>query len=108
MVVRYGGRVFEGKAADISRGGVMVQCGQMPPVGTDIAVSMRLPTCTSSVEVSGRVARVDMVRGGHGSGIGIEFERFAGKGESELITFISGLDEEARGRRNTVIMDNAQ
>lgn len=100
--VRYGGRVFEGQAIDISRGGVFVRCGQMPPVGTEISVVMRLPGAAGPVEVSGRVARVHM--DAQGAGIGVEFESFAGRGEATLIAFIAEIDHHAPSRRSTVIV----
>jgi serine/threonine-protein kinase len=104
--LRYGGRVFAGEAVDISRGGVMLHCDQMPPVGTDVSVSLRLPASSSPIEANGRVVRVDLPKEGehHHPGIGVEFERFSRRGESELIEFLATLDHTSSARRQTVIL----
>ncbi|HET6343407.1 MAG TPA: protein kinase, partial [Myxococcota bacterium] len=57
--LRYGGRVFPATAIDLSRGGLMLQCDQIPPVGTPIGATLHLPT-GASAQASGRVIRVDL------------------------------------------------
>ncbi len=102
--LRYGGRVFSGKAMDISRGGFMVRCSGMPPVGSEVGVSLRLPTAPEPVEVAGRVVRVNLPSGGEThAAIGVEFERFAGKDESALIAYLVRLDPGTE-RRQTLIL----
>ncbi len=103
--MRYGGRVFAGEASDLSRGGVMLRSDQMPPVGTEVGVSMRLAGLSSPIEVSGRVVRVDLPgpHDGDRAGIGVEFERFSGRGEGDLIGYIVAL-EQPTPRRPTVIL----
>ena len=93
--LRYGGRVFAGIAIDLSRGGVMLQCSQMPAVGTDVGVSLRFPFSTPVAEIIGRVLRVDLVKSERGAEaqVGIEFTTFAGRGEANLIAFIRMLDQ---------------
>jgi eukaryotic-like serine/threonine-protein kinase len=104
--IRYGGRVFKGEAVDVSRGGIMIVFGeQMPPVGTAVGLSLRLPTASLAIEVNGRVARVDLNKtDGNTSRIGVEFERFASRTESELIKFLASLDKSNPARRNTMII----
>jgi hypothetical protein len=103
--LRYGGRVFAGHAIDLSRGGVMMRCDQMPPVGTAVSVGLRPPTATGLLEANGRVVRVDLPKEGEHQlpGVGVEFESFARRGESELIEYLSTLDHSNR-RRQTVIL----
>jgi CheY-like chemotaxis protein len=103
--LRYTGRSFGGLAVDVSRGGVMLRCDQMPPVGTTVSVRMRLPQSTTPVEATGRVVRVDLPEeSGHQlPGIGVEFDKFAGSGEADLIRFLGTLDTTSP-RRTTVIM----
>lgn len=106
--LRYGGRVFNGQATDISRGGTMLFCDQMPPVGTDVGVSLRLPGSASAIQVTGRVMRVDLPKAGTGearAGIGVEFERFHARGEGQLIAFLATLDPGSE-RRRTVILNS--
>jgi DNA-binding response OmpR family regulator len=103
--LRYGGRVFVGRAVDISRGGVMLRCEQMPPIGTDVSVTLRPEGGSTVIEATGHVARVDLPREGEQGlpGVGVEFERFAGRGETELISFLSTFDRRPV-RRQTVIL----
>ncbi len=103
--LRYGGRVFAGESIDLSRGGVMFRCEQMPPVGTEVGVAIKLPSSFGVVQMRGRVMRVDMPAPGSNesrAGIGVEFERFAGRAESVLIAFLRTLDPGAE--RTTVIL----
>lgn len=103
--LRYSGRPFDGTAVDLSRGGVMLRCDQMPPVGTRVSVCLRIPEATVPVEATGRIVRVDLPKEGAQMlpGIGVEFDRFAGSGEKELIKFLGTLDTTS-ARRTTVIM----
>ncbi|MBI5508727.1 MAG: protein kinase [Deltaproteobacteria bacterium] len=105
--LRYGGRVFAARAVDMSRGGVMLRCEQMPPVGTDVSVSFRLGDSAPAVEATGHVVRVDLPTEGAqhdaGAGIGVEFDRFAGKGEADLIHYLSTFDRRP-ARRQTIIL----
>jgi serine/threonine-protein kinase len=103
--LRYGGRVFAGEAVDISRGGVMIRCEQMPPVNTSVSVSLRPPSVTPAIEANGRVVRVELPREGehHLPGVGVEFERFSRRGESQLINFLGTLDHSSL-QRTTVIL----
>jgi serine/threonine-protein kinase len=105
--LRYGGRVFTGHAIDLSRGGVMLRCEQMPPVGTAVSVGLRPPTATGLIEANGKVVRVDLPKEGEHllPGVGVEFERFARKGEAELIEYLGTLDQTNR-RRQTIILGN--
>jgi DNA-binding response OmpR family regulator len=103
--LRYGGRMFAGEAIDIARGGVMMRCQQMPPVGTTVSVSLRPPNSNVPIEAKGRVVRVDLPEPGESTlpGIGVEFERFSRRGESQLISFLGTLDHSSP-ERTTVIL----
>ena len=103
--LRYGGRAFAGQSIDISRGGVMLRCEQMAPVGTAVSVAIKLPTQSSPVEAAGRVLRVDMPQpgGDKRAGIGVEFERFAGRGEPALIAFLRTLDPASIAKRTVIL-----
>ena len=104
--VRYGGRVFEGVTEDLSRGGMMVRCDQMPPVGTEIGAKLDIkPESGESIQVTGRITRVAIAKEGAGAGLGIEFESFAGRGEADLIAFLTTLDNQAQSapQRTTII-----
>ncbi len=91
--LRHGGRTFKAQAIDISRGGVMLRCEQMPTVGTKVSVSLRLPTAASPIEVAGCVARVELPKDEQGlPGVGVEFERFAGRNQADLISYLATLD----------------
>lgn len=103
--VRYGGRVFNAEAFDVSRGGLMLRCQQMTPVGTSVSVTIKLNQ--KVIEVNGRVVRVDPPKEGENDSarIGLEFERFAGRSEADLIAFISGIEKPAALlRKQTVIL----
>ncbi len=103
--MRYGGRVFSGETIDLARGGVMLRCEQMPPIGTEVGISLKLPTSTPTIQVTGKVVRVDLPdgKGDKRAGIGVEFERFAGRAESAFIAYLAGLDP-TNERRRTVIL----
>lgn len=102
--LRYGGRTFEAVAVDVSRGGIMVRCAQMPPVGEEVNATLRLPGASGAVEVTGRVTRVDLPKSeGERPGIGISFDRFAGRAETDYIRYIMTLDKGVP-RRQTVIL----
>ncbi len=105
--LRYGGRVFSGTVTDVSRGGVKMTCAQqMPPVGTEVNLSLDLPDVVAGVQVAGRVARVDLPSTQDvQTQVGVEYERFSGRGETELISFLGTLDREGKpGRRSTTII----
>lgn len=71
--------------------------GQMPPVGTDVGLSLRLPTTRTRVEVQGQVIRVDLVDGdGSASRVGVQFERFSGRGATRLIDYLAHVDDRAK------------
>ena len=92
--MRYGGRVFSGHTVDISRGGIMIQCQeQMPPLGTEVSVNMRLPTATVPLEAHGRVARVSLDES-NVSQVGVEFEHFRSTGEGLFIAYLATLSAE--------------
>ncbi|MFC1609414.1 protein kinase [Myxococcota bacterium] len=103
--LRYGGRVFDGEAVDISRGGVMLRCEHMPPIRTAVSVTMRPLHVNPPIEANGRVVRVDLPKDGHHHqpGIGVEFERFSRRGEAQLIAFLATLDS-SQPRSQTVIL----
>ena len=103
--LRYGGRVFIGRAVDVSRGGVMLRCEQMPPVGTDVSVTLRPEGSNNPIEATGHVVRVDLPQEGEQGlpGVGVAFERFAGRGEAELIAYLTTFDRRST-RRQTVIL----
>ena len=56
--IRYGGRVFACQVTNISRGGGMMRCDHIPPVGTEVGVSLRLPGSTLPVSGMALVVRV--------------------------------------------------
>ncbi|MBC7793630.1 MAG: protein kinase [Clostridia bacterium] len=107
LELRYAGRVFDGEAMDIARGGLMLRCEQMPPVGEEVSVAMRFANSPFPVEANGRVIRVDLPLVENGPpGIGVSFERFAGRGEAQLIQYLATLDREAQPIK-TMIMQAA-
>ncbi len=103
--LRYGGRVFAGRAIDISRGGVMLRCEQLPPLETPVSVTLRPDGSFEALESNGRVVRVDLPHEGGDAmaGVGVEFEHFAGRGEAELIAFLCTFDRQPT-RRQTIII----
>lgn len=103
--LRYGGRVFNCQSIDVSRGGMMLRSDQMPPVGTEVGVALKLPGVPVPVEVSGRVTRVDLPTGGteRRAGLGVEFERFAAGSEPDLIGFLRTLDPAALAKRTVIL-----
>jgi uncharacterized protein (TIGR02266 family) len=103
--LRYGGRVFNCQSIDISRGGMMLRSDQMPPVGTEVGVALKLPGVPVPVEVSGRVTRVDLPVGGteRRAGLGVEFERFAAGSEPDLIAFLRTLDPATLAKRTVIL-----
>jgi eukaryotic-like serine/threonine-protein kinase len=104
LEMRYGGRVFAGQSIDLSRGGLRLRSEQMPPIGTQVGVALRLPTATGVVEITGRVVRVDVPTAkDHHAAIGVEFERFAARGETDYIGYLCTLDPLAR--RATVLLN---
>jgi hypothetical protein len=103
--LRYGGRVFEAIAGDLSRGGVLLYCAQIPPVGIEVGVALKFPKYEAPIEAVGRVVRVDLSRrhGDSRTGIGIEFTRFAPQCEEQLIEVIEALEPIANQRRSAVL-----
>jgi DNA-binding response OmpR family regulator/Tfp pilus assembly protein PilZ len=103
--LRYGGRVFNCQCIDVSRGGIMLRSDQMPPVGTEVGVALKVPGVPTPVEVAGRVTRVDLPTGGteRRAGLGVEFERFAGGSEPDLIGFLRTLDPAALAKRTVIL-----
>lgn len=90
--IRYGGRTFAAAAADVSRGGILVRCEEIPPVGTDLRLRLRLPGGAGVVEVSGRVVRILLPKDPKDRpGVGIEFAGFGVRNESSLIQFLFQL-----------------
>ncbi|OGR14090.1 MAG: hypothetical protein A2341_14630 [Deltaproteobacteria bacterium RIFOXYB12_FULL_58_9] len=102
--MRFGGQVFAGEAIDISRGGVMLRCDQMLPIGTAVGFRLR-PQGFQPIEGNARVVRVDLPGKAEETkaGIGVEFESFFRKGETDLIAFLGTLDR-TPPRRQTVIL----
>ncbi|MEO1171709.1 MAG: PilZ domain-containing protein, partial [Myxococcota bacterium] len=96
--MRFGGRVFSGTAVNLSRGGLMLKCEQLPPVGESVSVSLRFEEGPRPLEINGTVIRVDMARReGEQPRIGVSFERFSGRGEAVLIEHLASLDDGANG-----------
>ncbi len=94
--IRYGGRVFACQVTNLSRGGAMLRCDHIPPVGTEVGLSLRLPGSTLPVSGIGLVVRVALVKSqdSHDAAhVGVEFKSFAGRGEAILIEFIRALDD---------------
>jgi serine/threonine protein kinase len=91
--IRYGGRLSTATAVDLSRGGVLLQCDQIPPLGTQISVILRFGEHRTA-QVAGRVIRVGLVTAGDRevAQVGLEFDVFSGRDEVELITYIRGLE----------------
>ncbi|MEE8408837.1 MAG: protein kinase [Myxococcota bacterium] len=105
--LRFTGRVFQGEATDISRGGVMMRCDQIPPIGAEVSVHLKPPNATTTIQVKGRVVRVEppsvQESERHLPGIGIEFDHFAGTGETDLIKFIGTLDPSFASRSRVIM-----
>jgi CheY-like chemotaxis protein len=96
--LRYGGRVFSGTVVDLSRGGIMLQCQHLPPRGTPVGVTLRLPVPHAQVELTGYVVRVELLPvPAHSAAaetalVGIELQSFVGNGEASLISYIRSLE----------------
>lgn len=105
--IRYGGRVFACTCIDVSRGGVMLQADHIPPVGTEVGATLRVPMAVPAISLVGRVIRVNLVKadGRDVAHVGVEFTNFAARSEQDLISFITALD---RGHLHTrtLILDN--
>lgn len=104
--IRTGGRVFPGKATDVSRGGMKIMCEQMPPVGKSVSLTLKLPDNVGILEAHGCVARVDLHKRSdqHMSFIGVEFDHFSRRDETAYIAYLCGLAK-SPWRRNTMIVD---
>jgi serine/threonine protein kinase len=90
--IRYGGRLSTARAVDLSRGGVLLQCAQIPPLGTQVGVMLRFGD-QAAAQVAGRVIRVGLVSVGteEMAQVGPEFDTFAGQDEAQLIAYIRSL-----------------
>lgn len=95
--IRYGGRLSNASSINLSRGGVLLQCEQIPPLGTYLSAILELDPQTS-VQVSGRVVRVALSNQetGETAQVGIEFDGFSGTGEAALIAFLDRLDDDTK------------
>ena len=93
--IRYGGRVFACQVLNLSRGGAMMQCEHIPPVGTEVGLNLRFPgSVVSGMAVVVRVA-LSKAQGSHDTAhVGVEFKSFAGRGEAGLIAYIRALDDQ--------------
>lgn len=96
LELRFGGRVFEATAVNLSRAGLMLRCQQLPSVGEPVSVNFRLGSDIDALEVNGTVIRVDMAPvEGELPQIGVSFDRFVGRGEANLIKYLARLDGHA-------------
>jgi len=97
--MRFSGRVFKGICGDLSRGGMRIYSEHMPTAGSAISILFQLPGYQALLQVTGRVARVDITSNPasgaeqHKSTIGVEFERFASKCEAVLIAYLTALTQ---------------
>ena len=90
-------RAMQMKSSDISLGGVFLRTTTPEPVGTAVTLCMRLPGGLE-VEVEGLVVHTRK-----GVGMGIAFQRLAGRGQHALEIFIAGARIEAFvARRDTL------
>ncbi len=91
--LRYQGRSFAGQAVNLSRGGVLLRCDEMTPVGAAVNVGFPLSAGNERLEVHGEVLRVNRPSpetGGRPE-LGVEFRRFAGASEPLLISYLASL-----------------
>ncbi|MBI3180409.1 MAG: protein kinase [Deltaproteobacteria bacterium] len=95
--LRYQGRAFAGHAVNLSRGGVLLRCDEMTPVGAPVNVGFPITAGNERVEVQGEVLRVDRPspQTGGRPELGVEFRRFAGASEPLLIAYLAGLGPSA-------------
>lgn len=63
----------DGRAVDLSRGGIYVLTDLPPPRGTELKLTVRLPSDGEQLRLYGRVARVQQSRRGGGMGIRLRY-----------------------------------
>jgi hypothetical protein len=63
----------DGRAVDLSRGGIYVLVDLPPPRGTELKLTVRLPTNGEPLQLYGRVARVRQGRRRSGMGIRLRY-----------------------------------
>ncbi len=86
----YGGRVFQATATDLSRGGAMLKCVGIPPVGADVAMTLHFDN--EPVRMRGHVLRV-APGDGDVSAVGIRISSIASEMEARLIRQIQAIEE---------------
>lgn len=86
------GKLVSCPLADVSSGGVLLQCHVELPVGISLKVELILPGVKKSIEVSGHVVRkvkVDAKNPLSGSGFGFRIESFHGDARKRLEKFLA-------------------
>ncbi len=93
--LRYGGRSFAARAVDLSRGGLLLRCLKIPPVGR--AVRITLIHGGDEIEMPGVMVRVEPPqRGEHGARLAIAFRLGSPRIEARLVGLIGALSTGAR------------
>ncbi|MEK7703662.1 MAG: protein kinase [Myxococcota bacterium] len=89
----YSGRNIPGEVTNASRGGVFMRCTQMPPLGTGVRLSLRVPGAERPLEAQGRVVRVHLPESADVSraGVGVEFAQFSGADETLFLAFLASM-----------------
>ncbi len=91
--LRYGGRAYSAQSVDLSRGGVLLRCGKMPAVGSDVRLVIRLHG--REIDMPGKVVRVQMPPDGardQRAQVGIAFKPAELPEEEALIAYLAALD----------------
>jgi len=84
----YGGRAYSATATDLSRGGAMLDCSGMLPVGANVAVSVRLDG--DEVQMRGHILRVAPGEG-DAARVGVRISSISREAEACLVRYIAGL-----------------
>lgn len=86
------GKLISCPLADVSSGGVLLQCHVELPVGLALKVELMLPGVKKSIEVSGHIVRKvksDGKKSSTVSGFGFRIETFHGDGRKRLERFVA-------------------
>lgn len=88
--LRYGGRSYAARAVNISRGGVLLRCLTIPPVGRAVRVGIK--TGNDEIEMVGVMVRVEPPAAGeHGARLAVAFRLGSPRIEARLVTLIATL-----------------
>ena len=111
LKVRFGGRMFDAEAINVSRGGLLIHTAHLPSINTELGLVMDLGD-RRPVEAQGTALRVLLGRprdqDAEGARIGIALRRFVGDGEARFIARIMTLASEQPERARPNLTERAR